>query len=588
MRKEILFSIFLMAFSFFTHAQITLNQADMPTIGDVQVTINASVTPGISVGSPGANQTWDFSDLLALDTSVSSFVSPAGTPGESTFPTATLAIESGGDYTYAEVTSSAAFLLGISADTSGMGDYFSLALDPVDKFFEFPTTYGTSYMSERGITITSEGSGLGFDSIRIINRALKDVVFDGYGTVITPIGTFDGLREEVITTNFDTTQVYFLGMWQTILTDMSIDTSYNWYSQESKGPLVSISIFDGAVADVSYQDVNPVFNVPVAAFSYVDLGQGNVEFTDESSNLPTSWLWDFGDGNTSTSQNPSHTYAAAGMYDVCLTASNSAGSDMICQTLEITISVVPVAAFSYDDLGQGAVDFTDESSNLPTTWFWDFGDGNTSFVQNPSHTYAASGMYEVCLTAGNNGGTDMICQTLDIEVVVAPVAAFTYLDPVWGLVEFMDQSTNQPTSWMWDFDDGETSIEQNPVHTFPATGMYNVCLTATNIAGSDTECQILDIIVSSINVLVEGMKVELFPNPATEWLSLILDSDEIQPLELVLYNGLGQPMMKRNINSAGQHVFDINNLAGGAYYFVLRSEKGQLIANGNFIKANGN
>jgi len=584
MKKEILLSLFLIAVSYTFQAQITITQADMPVIGDDQETIDAIVTPNISIGAPGANQTYDFSTLEGTDTTTSSFISPAGTPGESAFPTATLAIESAGDYFYIEINSTAALSLGASSDTSGMGDYFNLVLNPSGKFFELPSTYGTSYTDESGFSITIDGSDLGVDSIRLLSKELKSVAFDGYGTVITPLGSFDGLREEVITSSFDTTQLLLFGTWQTISINMLIDTSYNWYSKESKGTLVSIDILNGEVSDVSFQDLIPTINIPIASFTYSDQGQGTVDFTDQTLNQPTSWMWDFGDSNTSIMQNPSHSYASAGMYNVCLTATNSAGSDTYCQMLDISLATVPVAAFTYTDQGQGEVDFLDQSSNQPTSWFWDFGDSNTSTMQNPSHTFATSDMYNVCLTATNSAGPDTNCQMIDIEIVVAPVASFTYTDQGQGAVDFMDQSSNQPAVWMWDFGDGNTSTMQNPSHTFAISGMYNVCLTVTNIAGSDTNCQTLDVMVTSTNDLLRDLKVELFPNPSTDWLGLNLKSNERQELEFVVFNEVGQPIMSRKVESVGQYVIDIKDWSSGFYYFMLHTNQGQFITSGSFLK----
>jgi len=150
MKKGILQTIFFIALSYNFNAQITITEADMPMIGDMQATIVANVVPGISIGSPGVNQTYDFSNLEGIDTSISTFVSPAGTPGESSFPSATLALQTGNDYFYIEINSTAALSLGASSDTSGMGDYFDLILDPSEKFFQLPTTYGTNYMDETG------------------------------------------------------------------------------------------------------------------------------------------------------------------------------------------------------------------------------------------------------------------------------------------------------------------------------------------------------------------------------------------------------------------------------------------------------
>lgn len=137
-----------------------------------------------------------------------------------------------------------------------------------------------------------------------------------------------------------------------------------------------------------------------------------VTFTDQSSNSPTSWSWSFGDGGTSTAQNPGHTYANPGSYTVTLTAANAFGSDPETKTGYINVSPggsAPVADFVGAPTSGTApllVTFTDLSSNSPTAWSWNFGDGGTATAQNPSHSYGSAGSYTVTLTASNAFGSD--------------------------------------------------------------------------------------------------------------------------------------------------------------------------------------
>jgi uncharacterized protein (TIGR02145 family) len=224
-----------------------------------------------------------------------------------------------------------------------------------------------------------------------------------------------------------------------------------------------------------------------------------VNFTDQSTNNPTSWAWDFGDGNTSTQQNPQHTYQDAGSYTVQLTVSNSFGSDTETKTDYIQgnqTGYAPVAAFTANPTSGTApltVNFTDQSTNNPTSWAWDLGDGNTSTEQNPQHTYQDAGSYTVQLTVSNSFGSDTETKTDYIQVNqtgYAPVAAFI-ANPTSGTapltVNFTDQSTNDPTGWLWDFGDGSTSTQQNPQHIYQDAGSYTVQMTASNSFGSDTE-----------------------------------------------------------------------------------------------------
>jgi len=153
-----------------------------------------------------------------------------------------------------------------------------------------------------------------------------------------------------------------------------------------------------------------VFGPPSAAFSASETKTkpgSSIQFMDKSTGDVDSWLWDFGDGNTSTEENPSHTYAERGDYTVSLTVSNKAGSDT--ETLAITVLTPPNANFSALETRakvDSTIQFTDQSTGDIDSWLWDFGDGNTSTEQNPSHTYRHAGMYTVSLTVSNAVSSD--------------------------------------------------------------------------------------------------------------------------------------------------------------------------------------
>jgi PKD repeat protein len=137
------------------------------------------------------------------------------------------------------------------------------------------------------------------------------------------------------------------------------------------------------------------------------------------------------------------------------------------------------------------VTFSDLSSNEPTSWSWDFGDGQTSTERDPSHTYDQPGDYTVSLTVSNDYGSDTKTEVDYISVgePIQPIANF-YASPISGtvplLVTFSDLSVGSPESWLWNFGDGSTSTEQNPSHTYFETGSFSVTLTVSNTLGSDT------------------------------------------------------------------------------------------------------
>lgn len=152
-------------------------------------------------------------------------------------------------------------------------------------------------------------------------------------------------------------------------------------------------------------------------------------FVDQSIGNIVSWLWNFDDpasgmNNTSTLQNVVHSFSAPGTYNVCLTVQGADSScfDMTCQTIFIGDSTNCQANYSYSlDPASGiyTVNFTNLSTGGPATWLWSFGDGSASTVENPSHTFAAPGTYQTCLTMTTNNCTSTYCQNVVIPDTTA-------------------------------------------------------------------------------------------------------------------------------------------------------------------------
>jgi PKD repeat protein len=232
-----------------------------------------------------------------------------------------------------------------------------------------------------------------------------------------------------------------------------------------------------------------------------------VQFTDTSTNAPTSWSWSFGDGSTvnATVKNPLHTYTAAGTYTVTLTAKNAAGSTVTTRTKYITVTAAPtapVAGFTGTPVSGTSplkVQFTDTSTNAPTSWSWSFGDGSTvnATVKNPLHTYTTAGTYTVTLTAKNAAGSGKVTKTGYIKVTSAvspPTAQFTG-NITSGKAPLAVQFTitsisarSDITSGTWDVNnDGKIeSTIRNPLYTYQNPGNYTVKLTLTNTDGTGT------------------------------------------------------------------------------------------------------
>jgi PKD repeat protein len=228
-----------------------------------------------------------------------------------------------------------------------------------------------------------------------------------------------------------------------------------------------------------------------------------VQFVDQSSNVPTSWEWDFGDGQTSGAQNPKHTYVGEGVDTVTLKVRNNFGEDTKVRSNLIEVNKGPVVDFVADmtTVGVGrTVTFSDLSLNTPTSWVWDFGDGSTGTGARPDHVYRTTGVYDVTLTASNPDMTNSRTRNQYITVLNIPRADFTADKTQGGApldVHFIDQSTGAPTSWQWDFGDGTKSTEKNPLHQYTGPGKFTVTLKVSNANGQDSTAK-ADFIVTTL------------------------------------------------------------------------------------------
>jgi PKD repeat protein len=171
----------------------------------------------------------------------------------------------------------------------------------------------------------------------------------------------------------------------------------------------------------------------------------NVVFdSTASTGSPTTWSWTFGDGGTSSSQNPTHPYAAAGQYTVALQVTNANGSNTQTRTNYITVSApAPVANFTASTttpaLG-GSVTFTDTSTGSPTAWSWSFGAGQGTSTVGPAvtHAYNTAGTYTVSLTVTGPGGSNSITKTNYIVVSAGTCTVPSFIGT---------SSSNAQTTW---------------------------------------------------------------------------------------------------------------------------------------------
>ena len=248
----------------------------------------------------------------------------------------------------------------------------------------------------------------------------------------------------------------------------------------------------------------------------------SVTFTDQTIPIHTitSWLWDFGDGNTSSERNPTHEYQQDGVYDVSLTVTSGTIADGLTKAQYITVQDNISATFTgLPNSGKAplTVVFEPIIEGVANEYLWDFGDGQTSTVRNPIHVYTGGGIYTVRLIArfALDGCDQVDAVTREDYVVVNDLKPEFTSDKRAGAnpltIQFYDQSEGSPTSWYWDLGDGSTSTDKDPIHQYTSLGSYDVFLRVTNPIGTDSTKKLSYIYVDSSYVDLWG---EIYDNGA--------------------------------------------------------------------------
>ena len=256
-----------------------------------------------------------------------------------------------------------------------------------------------------------------------------------------------------------------------------------------------------------------IFDPPNASFSIT----GNGCLTDSVHFLGTAntggrnvinHLWDFGDGNSGSTQNPSHLYLSANSYTVKYSVITDVGclSDTAEQTIVITSPPIAKFAVSTPACQSERVTFTDQSTtsagSVISKWIWSFGDGsplvNAANGNQQSHIFTSAGNYTASLVVETPSGCKSVLSSQQIIIGPKPVANFNFSGACLptGAAPFTDQSfvtAGNISQWQWDFGDGSTSSSQNPVHNYSSAGPFNVTLKVTSDKGCvDDSVKVMD------------------------------------------------------------------------------------------------
>jgi len=281
-------------------------------------------------------------------------------------------------------------------------------------------------------------------------------------------------------------------------TSFNKDASAIYYLAKTYSITLIVTDAKGKMDSVTHSVT--VFKSPVANFTPSSLNGCpplSVYFADKStagSGPISAWLWDFGDGNTSTQQNPTHKYTTPGKYTISLNVTDKNGcSGSTVKNSLIEVFTPPTVDFSAATRSSCAppltVNFAPSVSFITAsaTYLWDFGDGTTSTSVSPSHSYSSLGSFTVTLTLTDGNGCSTTMSKLGYVYIGAPKVDFSYT-PSGGctpvLVNFTDLTTgaSSKNTYYWDFGDGGTSTDENPYHVY-GIGTWSVKFAVTTSGG---------------------------------------------------------------------------------------------------------
>lgn len=293
---------------------------------------------------------------------------------------------------------------------------------------------------------------------------------------------------------------------------------------------------------------------------------------------PYSYSWSFGDNTYGIGDTVSHIYELAGTYDYQVNVTDTNGCNGFCSGTIIIITKLNAAFNASTTIGCPSlhVDFTN-NSDFAITYHWDFGDGESSVLENPSHNYLNPGIFTVTLLAFGATGVDSSVVTSQVYVYSKPVANFQSFTSESGDTVYFADNSIDAINWYWDFGDSNNDSIQNPIHIYDANGNYNISLIVTNSYGcSDTTLKpsFVKINVGLENYFFTKSNIVVYPNPFSNELNIGISPEKESILNLALFNLEGIQLLseKRKVNEAEQQI-KINNfknkLVPGMYLLEL-------------------
>ncbi|MDA3930873.1 MAG: PKD domain-containing protein [Prolixibacteraceae bacterium] len=302
-----------------------------------------------------------------------------------------------------------------------------------------------------------------------------------------------------------------------------------------------------------------------------------IVFQNSSTYTASTFLWDFGDGTTSTEKYPTHLYETSGIYEVSLYATDSITEDISYQTVTIYDANYLKADFMFSpNMGFAplTVNFYNTSEGNIADYYWEFGDGNHSIEKNPSHIYQNTGTYSVSMVVSNESNKDTLILHDIIGVTENIIEAKFEANIQDGAkpltVVFTNYSTGFINSCEWDFGDGNYSNNYNPSHIYTEAGEYSVTLTVAGLDNSDQITKENFIKVNyptSVCIESSNQNTIVFPNPVINTLSIKKQND--LPLQLIEVFNMNGEKIDSHYSNKTLDVINFQNYKKGIYYILV-------------------
>ncbi len=302
---------------------------------------------------------------------------------------------------------------------------------------------------------------------------------------------------------------------------------------------------------------------PSAKFT-TTIASNTIIFNNNSTNA-NAYLWKFGDGTTSTLNNPTHTFTINNTI-VQLIVFSTCGNDTFTQSFTFGSAPIPsIVNSAIIGCNPLIINFVGAASGLVDTWSWKFPGGNptTSTDQNPRVVYFQPGVFDVELITTNSIGTNSIKKTNFVTVNSTILPSFDI--SLVGKTITLTNYTVGTDQFIWNFGDGTVSNDKNPIHTYAYSGDYNITLLINKAGCSTSITKSVSIRISSTEK-INNDGIQIFPNPFEDKISIIMEKWN-SDYRVNLYNYWGQIVFSKEVSNP-MYQIDAGNILSNGVYFI--------------------